>query len=75
MESGIIITDMSNHPPSICLLKQTKLACKEPLKFKIRHVTEDKLNKIKTLWHNNILNEHDPNTAFNNLTTTYSANN
>ena len=38
-------------------------------------MTEDKLNKIKniltdTLWHNNILNELDPNTAFNNLATT-----
>ena len=38
-------------------------------------MTEDKLNKIKnilsdTLWHINILNELDPNTTFNNLTTT-----
>ena len=75
MESGIIITDMSNHLPSICLLKQTKHVCKEPLKVKTRHMTEDKLNKIKNilsdkLWHNNILNELDPNTTSNNLTTT-----
>ena len=27
MESGIIITDMSNHLSSICLLKQTKHVC------------------------------------------------
>ena len=75
MEPGIIITDMSNHLPSICHLQQTKHVCKEPLKFKTRQMTEDKLNKIKnilsdTLWHNNILNELDPNTTFNNLTTT-----
>ena len=75
MESGIIITDMSDHLPSICLLKQTKHVCKEPLKFKTRHMTEYKSNKIKnilsdTLWYNNILNELDLNTSFNNLTTT-----
>ena len=56
MESGIMITDMSDHLPSICLLKQTRHVCKEPLKFKTRHMTEDKLNKIRnklsdTLWH------------------------
>ena len=75
MESGIVIIDISDHLSSICLLKQTKHVCKEPLKFKTRDMTEDKLNKIKnilsdTLWHNNILNELDPNTYFSNLTTT-----
>ena len=69
MESGIIITDMSNHLPSICLLKQTKHVCKEPLKFKTRHMTEDKLNEIKnilsdTVCLNNILNELDPRHCF-----------
>ena len=55
------------------LLMQTKHACKEPLKFKTRHMTGDKLNRIKyilsaTLWNNSYLNELDPNTTFNNLT-------
>ena len=48
---------------------QTKHVCKEPLKFKTRHMTGDKLNKIKyilfaTPWHNNILDELDPNTTY-----------
>ena len=38
-------------------------------------MTDNKINKIKnilsqTMWHNNILNELDPNKAFNKLTTT-----
>ena len=75
IESGIIITDVSDHLPSICLLKQTKHVCKEPLKFKTRHMTDNKINKIKDIlsqpiWHNNILNELDPNKAFIKLTTT-----
>ena len=75
IESGIIITDVPNHLPSICLLKQTKHVCKEPLKFKTRHMTDNKINKIKnmlfqTTWYNNILNEPDPNKALNKLTTT-----
>ena len=75
IESSIIITDMSDHLPSIYLLKQTKHVCKEPLKFKTRHMTDNKMNKIKnilsqTIWYNNILNELDPNKVFNKLTTT-----
>ena len=75
IESVIIITDVSDHLPSICLLKQTKHVCKEPLKFKTRHMTDNKINNIKnilsqTIWHNNILNKLDPNNGFNKLTTT-----
>ena len=38
-------------------------------------MSDNKINKIKnilsnTQWHNNIINELNPNTAFNNLTTT-----
>ena len=38
-------------------------------------MTDNKINKIKntlsqTIWHNNILNEHDPNKACNKLKTT-----
>ena len=74
-ESGIIITDVSNHLPPICLLKQTIHVCKEPLKFKTRHMTDNKINKIKnvlsqTIWHKNIGNELDPNKAFDKLTAT-----
>ena len=73
IESGIIITDVSDHLPSICLIKQTKHICKEPLKFKTRHMTDNKIKKIKnilfqTIWHNNILNELDLNNAFTKLT-------
>ena len=39
-ESGIIITDLSDHLPSVCLVKQTKHVCKEPLKFKTRNMSE-----------------------------------
>ena len=60
---------------SICLLKQTKHVCKVPLKFKTKHMTDNKINNIKnilspTIWHYSILNELDPNKAFNKLTTT-----
>ena len=41
-QSGIIITDLSDHLPSVCLLKQTKHVSKEPLKFKTRNMTEKK---------------------------------
>ena len=46
IESGIIITDVSDHLPSICLLKQIKHVCKEPLKFKTRHMTDNKIKKM-----------------------------
>ena len=73
-ESGIIITDLSDHLPSVCLLKQTKHVCKELLKFKARNMTDKKINNIKNIlynivWLSNIFNKLDPNTAFDNLTT------
>ena len=34
IESSITITDMFDHLPSICLLKQTKHVCKDTLRFK-----------------------------------------
>ena len=39
-ESAIILDDMSDHLPTLALLKQTKLLDKEPLEFESQNLTD-----------------------------------
>ena len=62
-DSGILLSDILDHLPSLVLLKQNKLTNKEPLEFLSRNLTEaivscikNDLNKID--W-NGVLNSDD----------------
>ena len=46
-ESAVLLTDISDHLPTLTLLKQTKLLHKKPLEFESRLLTESKLKRIK----------------------------
>ena len=46
-DSCILLSDMSDHLPSLVLLKQNKLTTKEPLEFMSRHLMEAKISHIK----------------------------
>ena len=46
-DSMILIEEISNHLPSLVLMKQTKLRNKDPLHFKSRTLTVDKIKCIK----------------------------
>ena len=43
----ILIEEISDHLPSVVLMKQTKLRNKDPLHFKSRKLTADKIKCIK----------------------------
>ena len=45
-ESTIIVHDLSDHLPSLAMLKQTKLLSKEPLTFISRCLNEQKLKEV-----------------------------
>ena len=45
-ESTIIVHDLSDHLPSLVMLKQTKLLSKEPLTFNSRCLNEQKLKEV-----------------------------
>ena len=67
--SMLILDDISDHLPSLVLLKQTKIKNKEPIEFKSRKLTEANfaiircsLNQVD--W-NGILNSNDCNENFN----------
>ena len=45
-ESGLLMTDISDHLPTIVMLKQTRLLNKEPLTFKSRCLNDDKLKLV-----------------------------
>ena len=68
-DSMLILDDISDHLPSLVLLKQTKIKNKEPIEFKSRILTEANfaiirrsLNQVD--W-NGILNSNDCNENFN----------
>ena len=68
-DSCVLINDMSDHLPTLTLLKQTKLVDKTPLVYKSRKLTNDKIESIKqrlkeTDW-NGILNSENCNANFN----------
>ena len=43
------MSDMSDHLPSLVLLKQNKISDKEPLEFQSRHLTDAKIGKIQQM--------------------------
>ena len=45
-ESAIIVHDISDHLPSLAMIKQTKLLSKEPLTFRSRCLNEKKLKEV-----------------------------
>ena len=68
-DSMLILDDISDHLPSLVLLKQTKIKNKEPIEFKSRKLTEanfaiirHSLNQVD--W-NGTLNSNDCNENFN----------
>ena len=70
-DSGILLSDISDHLPSLVLLKQTKLLNKEPLEFTSRNLNEQKLKLINEKLHdigwNGNLTSSDVNLNFNYL--------
>ena len=46
-DSAVLISDISDHLPLLCLVKQTKILDKSPLEFQSRALTDDKLPAIK----------------------------
>ena len=46
-ESAVLLTDISDHLPTLTLLKQTKLLHRKPLEFESHLLTESKLKIIK----------------------------
>ena len=73
-DSGILLSDISDHLPSLVLLKQTKLLNKEPLEFVTRNLNEQKLNlineKLRDIDWNGNLTSSDVNFNFNFLSDT-----
>ena len=70
-ESHLIVTDISDHLPSLLLLKQTKVKDKTPIEFESRNLNDDKIMKIKNElrkidW-NGLLNSKNCNINFNTL--------
>ena len=63
--------DISDHLPSIVLMKQTGLTDKSPIEFNSRNLTEDKISRIKVeLMHvdwNGTLNNEDCSVNFENF--------
>ena len=47
-ESAVILDDISNHLPTLALLKQTKFLDKKPLVFKSQNLSKVKIAKFKT---------------------------
>ena len=73
-DSGLIVDNISDHLPSIVLMKQTHLTDKSPIEFDSRNLTEDKISRIKSElmrvdW-NGILNNDDCSINFENFCTT-----
>ena len=68
-DSCLIIDDMSDHLPTLTLLKQTRLTDKSPLIFKSRKLNSQKItdikNKLKETDWDGILNSDDCNVNFN----------
>ena len=46
-DSAVLISDISDHLPLLCLVKQTKILDKSQLEFQSRVLTDDKLHAIK----------------------------
>ena len=46
-DSGPIVDDISDHLPSIVLMKQTRITDKSPIEFDSRILTDDKISRIR----------------------------
>ena len=68
-ESHLILSDISDHLPSLLLLKQTKVKDKTPIDFKSRNLNDDKImkinNELRSINWNGLLNSNNCNTNFN----------
>ena len=74
-DSGILLTDISDHLPSLVLLEQTKFLNKDPLEFVTRNLNDHKLNLINEKlydidWNGN-LTSSNVNSTFNFLSDTF----
>ena len=70
--SCILVEDMSDHLPTLTLLKQTKVVDKSPLIYQSRRLTDQKIHTIKQLlretdW-NGILNKDNSSENFDLFT-------
>ena len=70
-DSGLIVDDISDHLPSIVLIKQTHITDKSSIEFDSRILTDDKISRIKAeLMHvdwNGTLNNEDCSVNFENF--------
>ena len=70
-ESHLIVTDISDHLPSLLLLKQTKVKDKTPIEFESRNLNDDKImkinNELRNIDWNGLLNSKNCNINFNTL--------
>ena len=68
-ESHLILSDISDHLPSLLLLKETKVKDKTPIKFESRNLNDDKImqinNELRSIDWNGQLNSNNCNTNFN----------
>ena len=72
-DSLILIDDISDHLPTVALLKQTKMIDKTLIEYKSRKLNDDKIKNINNRlnhkdW-NGILNSDNVNTNFNTMCT------
>ena len=65
----MILSDISDHLPSLLLLKQTKVKDKTPIEFESRNLNDDKImqinNELRCIDWNGQLNSNNCNTNFN----------
>ena len=70
-ESAILLEDISDHLPTLALLKQTRMTIKAPLTFESRNLSESKLRQINHDLHQmdwiSTLDSSDVNDNFDNL--------
>ena len=68
-DSAILIDDISNHLPSVALLRQTKVSDKSPIEYSSCRLNANKISqihhKLHTINWNSILNSDDINTNTN----------
>ena len=69
-DSAVLLRDISDHLPLLCLVKQTKLLDKSPLEFESRSLNDNKLQEIKNKLYSfdwvGLLNSESCDENFNN---------
>ena len=70
-ESYLVISEISDHLPSLLLLKQTKVKDRTPIEFKSRNLNDEKIKQIniglRNIDWNGKLNSNNCDTSFNIL--------